>query len=92
MQRAAIVSGVELAVYDCAKQHLIYRLNSSDTIGTHFISSFIAGFAGAFTSTPIDVVRVSYNLVFLVLKIDIITFLFVFTDSFNESRKFTFRC
>lgn len=61
MQRAAIVSGVELAVYDCAKQHLIYRLNSSDTIGTHFISSFIAGFAGAFTSTPIDVVRVSYE-------------------------------
>ncbi|CAF0979042.1 unnamed protein product [Rotaria magnacalcarata] len=57
VQRAAIVSGIELAVYDCAKQQLICQLNSSDTIGTHFLASFIAGFAGAFTSTPIDVVR-----------------------------------
>ncbi|CAF3853376.1 unnamed protein product [Rotaria sp. Silwood2] len=57
VQRAAIVSGVELAVYDSAKQHLICQFNSSDTIGTHFLSSFIAGFAGAFTSTPIDVIR-----------------------------------
>jgi len=56
-QRAAIVSGVELAVYDWMKKQLICQFNSSDTIGTHFISSFIAGFAGALASTPIDVVR-----------------------------------
>jgi solute carrier family 25 protein 14/30 len=58
-QRAAIVSGVELAVYDWIKKQLICRYESSDTIGTHFIASFTAGFAGAFASTPIDVVRVS---------------------------------
>ena len=58
-QRAAIVSGVELAIYDWVKKQLICRYNSSDTIGTHFISSFTAGFAGALASTPIDVVRVS---------------------------------
>ncbi|CAF3940752.1 unnamed protein product [Rotaria sordida] len=56
-QRAAIVSGVELAMYDSVKQQLIFRFNSSDTIGTHFLSSFIAGFAGAVASTPIDVIR-----------------------------------
>lgn len=61
MQRAAIVSGVELAVYDSAKQQLMLRFNYSDTIVTHFMSSFIAGFAGALSSTPIDVVRVSLN-------------------------------
>ena len=60
-QRAAIVCGVELAVYDWIKKQLICRFNSSDTIGTHFISSFTAGLAGALASTPIDVVRVSYD-------------------------------
>jgi len=48
-----------LAVYDWMKKQFIYRLNYSDTIGTHFLASFIAGFAGALASTPIDVVRVS---------------------------------
>ena len=57
-QRAAIVSGVELAVYDWMKKQLIYRFHRSDTIGTHFVSSFTAGLAGALASTPIDVVRV----------------------------------
>ncbi|CAF0994578.1 unnamed protein product [Adineta ricciae] len=56
-QRAAIVCGVELAVYDWVKKQLICRYNSTDTIGTHFLSSFTAGFAGALASTPIDVVR-----------------------------------
>ncbi len=66
-QRAAIVSGVELAAYDWVKKQLIYRFNSSDTIGTHFIASFTAGFAGAVASTPIDVVRVSYNILCILL-------------------------
>lgn len=56
-QRAAIVCGVELAVYDWVKKQLICRFDRPDTIGTHFLSSFIAGFAGALASTPIDVVR-----------------------------------
>lgn len=57
-QRAAIVCGVELAVYDWVKKQLICRFDRPDTIGTHFLSSFTAGFAGALASTPIDVVRV----------------------------------
>ena len=44
------------------KQKLICRFNSSDTIGTHFLASFTAGFAGALASTPIDVVRVGYKI------------------------------
>jgi len=83
-QRAAIVSGVELAVYDWMKKQLICRFNSSDTIGTHFVSSFIAGFAGALASTPIDVVRVSYHVLFILL-----IFFGFCKDSFNESREFT---
>jgi solute carrier family 25 protein 14/30 len=58
---------VELAIYDWVKKQLICRFNSSDTIGTHFISSFTAGFAGALASTPIDVVRVSENILFILL-------------------------
>jgi solute carrier family 25 protein 14/30 len=48
-----------LAVYDWIKKQLICRFHSSDKIGTHFVSSFTAGLAGALASTPIDVVRVS---------------------------------
>lgn len=58
-QRAAIVSGVELAVYDWTKKQMMYGFGYSDTMGTHFLASFTAGFAGAVASTPIDVVRVS---------------------------------
>ncbi|XP_042335476.1 brain mitochondrial carrier protein 1 isoform X2 [Sceloporus undulatus] len=56
-QRAAIVVGVELPVYDITKKHLILSGLVGDTILTHFISSFTCGLAGAIASNPVDVVR-----------------------------------
>ncbi|XP_022088031.1 kidney mitochondrial carrier protein 1-like [Acanthaster planci] len=56
-QRAAVVAGVELPVYDWCKKWIIDKKWLGDTVSTHFIASFIAGFAGAVASTPIDVVR-----------------------------------
>ncbi|KAH0631023.1 hypothetical protein JD844_004486 [Phrynosoma platyrhinos] len=54
-QRAAIVVGVELPVYDITKKHLILSGLVGDTILTHFI--FTCGLAGAIASNPVDVVR-----------------------------------
>ncbi|KAG7467405.1 hypothetical protein MATL_G00153250 [Megalops atlanticus] len=56
-QRAAIVVGVELPVYDLTKKHLILSGYMGDTVYTHFLSSFVCGLAGALASNPIDVVR-----------------------------------
>uniref|UniRef100_A0A8C2Y6B7 Solute carrier family 25 member 14 n=1 Tax=Coturnix japonica TaxID=93934 RepID=A0A8C2Y6B7_COTJA len=56
-QRAAIVVGVELPVYDITKKHLILSGLMGDTIFTHFVSSFTCGLAGAIASNPVDVVR-----------------------------------
>ncbi|XP_028671806.1 brain mitochondrial carrier protein 1 [Erpetoichthys calabaricus] len=56
-QRAAIVVGVELPVYDITKKHLILSGLMGDTVYTHFISSFTCGLAGALASNPVDVVR-----------------------------------
>ncbi|XP_028837751.1 kidney mitochondrial carrier protein 1 [Denticeps clupeoides] len=56
-QRAAIVVGVELPVYDLTKKHLILSGHMGDNIYTHFLSSFVCGLAGALASNPIDVVR-----------------------------------
>lgn len=56
-QRAAIVVGVELPVYDITKKHLLRSGLMGDTILTHFISSFTCGLAGALASNPVDVVR-----------------------------------
>ncbi|XP_076018499.1 kidney mitochondrial carrier protein 1-like isoform X1 [Genypterus blacodes] len=56
-QRAAIVVGVELPVYDITKKHLILSGFMGDNVYTHFVSSFVCGLAGALTSNPVDVVR-----------------------------------
>ncbi|XP_030056375.1 kidney mitochondrial carrier protein 1 isoform X1 [Microcaecilia unicolor] len=56
-QRAAIVVGVELPVYDITKKHLIMSGYMGDTIYTHFLSSLACGLAGALASNPVDVVR-----------------------------------
>jgi len=56
-QRAAIIVGVELPVYDVAKRYFINSEILSDGIANHFSSSFLAGLAGAIASNPIDVVR-----------------------------------
>jgi len=54
-QRAAVIAGVELPVYDFFKQHLMPELG--DTVTNHFLSSFIASFGSAVASNPIDVIR-----------------------------------
>jgi solute carrier family 25 protein 14/30 len=56
-QRAAVVVGVELSIYDWIKQKLLRAELVKDTIGTHFLCGFIAGFAGAMASNPIDVIK-----------------------------------
>ncbi|NXR33055.1 KMCP1 protein, partial [Zosterops hypoxanthus] len=56
-QRAAIVVGVELPVYDLTKKHIIMSGYMGDTVYTHFLSSFLCGLAGALASNPVDVVR-----------------------------------
>uniref|UniRef100_A0A8C6KTR2 Solute carrier family 25 member 30 n=1 Tax=Nothobranchius furzeri TaxID=105023 RepID=A0A8C6KTR2_NOTFU len=56
-QRAAIVVGVELPIYDITKKHLIRSGYMGDTVCTHFLSSFVCGLAGALASNPVDVVR-----------------------------------
>ena len=50
-QRAAIVVGVELPVYDLTKKHLILSDLMGDTVYTHFLSGFTCGLAGALDST-----------------------------------------
>ncbi|XP_072914568.1 brain mitochondrial carrier protein 1 [Hemitrygon akajei] len=56
-QRAAIVVGVELPVYDVTKKYIILSGFMGDTVYTHFLSSFTCGLAGALASNPVDVVR-----------------------------------
>ncbi|KAJ1114618.1 hypothetical protein NDU88_002853 [Pleurodeles waltl] len=56
-QRAAIVVGVELPVYDLSKKHLIKSGHMGDTVYTHFLSSLACGLAGAIASNPVEVVR-----------------------------------
>ncbi|XP_061695695.1 kidney mitochondrial carrier protein 1-like isoform X2 [Syngnathoides biaculeatus] len=56
-QRAAIVVGVELPVYDITKKHLILSGHMGDNVYAHFLSSFVCGLAGALASNPVDVVR-----------------------------------
>ncbi|OXB57969.1 hypothetical protein ASZ78_004291 [Callipepla squamata] len=56
-QRAALVVGVELPVYDFTKKQIIMSGYMGDTVYTHFLSSFTCGLAGALASNPVDVVR-----------------------------------
>ncbi|CAF0826429.1 unnamed protein product [Brachionus calyciflorus] len=56
-QRAAVITGVELSIYDSAKQFLIYRFSFDDNIFTHFMGSGIAGLCAAIAATPIDVIK-----------------------------------
>lgn len=56
-QRAGVIAGVELPIYDISKKYIILHGYLGDTKITHFLSSFIAGFFGAVASNPIDVVK-----------------------------------
>ncbi|XP_071450565.1 mitochondrial uncoupling protein Bmcp isoform X2 [Hetaerina americana] len=54
-QRAGVIAGVELPVYDFCKHHLTVPLG--DTVSNHFVSSLIASLGSAVSSTPLDVIR-----------------------------------
>ncbi|XP_078612984.1 kidney mitochondrial carrier protein 1-like isoform X1 [Branchiostoma floridae x Branchiostoma japonicum] len=56
-QRAAVVAGVLLSVYDWSKSKVLESELLEDTVFTHFICSFVAGLAGTVASNPIDVVK-----------------------------------
>ncbi|XP_057301928.1 kidney mitochondrial carrier protein 1-like isoform X2 [Hydractinia symbiolongicarpus] len=56
-QRASVVAGVELPVYDFSKRCFVDSEILGDNPATHFLSSIIAGLAGAIASNPIDVVK-----------------------------------
>ncbi|KAL7677242.1 hypothetical protein ACOME3_003482 [Neoechinorhynchus agilis] len=56
-QRGAIVTGVELGVYDWAKRMILRRELGKDNIFTHFWASVVAGLAGTIATNPIDVIR-----------------------------------
>lgn len=56
-QRAGVIVGVELPLYDLCKHQFISRQIIGDSVYNHFLSSFIASLGGAIASTPIDVIR-----------------------------------
>jgi len=56
-QRASVIAGVELPVYDWCKRKFITLGILGDTAWNHFIASIVAGLAGAIASNPIDVVK-----------------------------------
>ncbi|KXJ23121.1 kidney mitochondrial carrier protein 1 [Exaiptasia diaphana] len=56
-QRAAVIAGVELPVYDATKKFILDRKLLGDHPGTHFLASTVAGLAGAIASNPIDVAK-----------------------------------
>lgn len=56
-QRAAVVAGVQLPVYDGVKLFFLQHGYLSDGDANHLISSFCAGLSACLASNPIDVVR-----------------------------------
>ncbi|XP_065055702.1 kidney mitochondrial carrier protein 1-like [Rhopilema esculentum] len=56
-QRASVIAGVELPVYDWSKKKIIDLGLLGDNAWNHFTASIVAGLAGAIASNPIDVVK-----------------------------------
>lgn len=56
-QRAGVIVGVELPIYDMCKHYFIKMNLLPDNSTNHFLSSFISSLGGAVASTPLDVVR-----------------------------------
>ncbi len=58
-QRAAVVGGAELGVYESAKEALVQRGGAAPgAVATHLAASLAAGAAASVLSSPLDVVRV----------------------------------
>jgi len=55
-QRAALVAGVQLPVYDASKAQLLAH-GVKDGAGCHLAASFLAGLSACIASNPVDVVR-----------------------------------
>ncbi|KAB7506986.1 Brain mitochondrial carrier protein 1 [Armadillidium nasatum] len=56
-QRAGVIVGVELPIYDMCKHYFIAMGCLPDNATNHLLSSFISSLGGAIASTPIDVIR-----------------------------------
>lgn len=56
-QRAAVICGVKLPVYDKTKNVLLTNGLVADGAALHFTASFIAGLTGSVVSNPIDVIK-----------------------------------
>ncbi len=56
-QRAAVVAGVQLPVYDASKLFFLRRGMLADGAANHLVSSFCAGLCACLASCPVDVVR-----------------------------------
>ncbi len=56
-QRAAVVAGVQLPVYDYCKSFLLRNRLMGDGAPNHLLSSFCAGLCACLASCPVDVVR-----------------------------------
>ncbi len=56
-QRAAVVAGVQLPVYDACKVFFLRRALLTDGAANHLVSSFCAGLCACLASCPVDVIR-----------------------------------
>ncbi|ORX76069.1 mitochondrial carrier [Basidiobolus meristosporus CBS 931.73] len=56
-QRAVLLTASQLASYDQSKQILLSFGYRGDSVNTHFLSSIMAGFMCAVTTSPIDLVK-----------------------------------
>lgn len=65
--RAVIVNACELATYDAFKEICVKKFcMDQDRLLTHFAASTGAGFVAAVCSSPVDVVKTRYSLIYIV--------------------------
>ncbi|KAI9111824.1 hypothetical protein K1719_017514 [Acacia pycnantha] len=55
--RAMLVTASQLATYDQIKEEILKRRWMRDGLGTHVTASFVAGFAAAVVTNPVDVLK-----------------------------------
>lgn len=55
--RALLMTSSQLASYDGFKQLCLSKFGMQDSMGTHFLSSFLAGFVATSICNPVDVIK-----------------------------------
>lgn len=55
--RALLMTSSQLASYDGFKQLFLTKFGMKDSMGTHFLSSFLAGFVATSICNPVDVIK-----------------------------------